>query len=140
MKFTTPCFVRVENADERKELIEWLESIGYLFNDCYNGARSVAVSPFSITKIVKVETRAETGFIDVVDTTDFGIDCGTDVELFKGLAAMNDENDRDQWFVTVFAGSSWCIHKGFNNEAITPLTCRKATAGEIISHFKKKNI
>lgn len=25
MAFTTPCFVRVEDAAERKKLIEWLE-------------------------------------------------------------------------------------------------------------------
>ena len=31
MKFTTPCFVRVENPEKRKELIEWLEGIGYKF-------------------------------------------------------------------------------------------------------------
>ena len=29
MKFTTPCFVRVEDAEKRKELIGWLFSIGY---------------------------------------------------------------------------------------------------------------
>lgn len=26
-------------------------------------------------------------------------DCGENVELFKALAAMNDENDREQWFI-----------------------------------------
>ena len=31
MTFTTPCFVRVENPEKRKELIEWLEGIGYKF-------------------------------------------------------------------------------------------------------------
>ena len=28
MKFTTPCFVRVEDAEKRKELAVWLSSIG----------------------------------------------------------------------------------------------------------------
>ena len=29
MTFTTPCFVRVENPEKRKELIEWLKALGY---------------------------------------------------------------------------------------------------------------
>lgn len=29
MTFTIPCFVRVENPEKRKELIEWLKGIGY---------------------------------------------------------------------------------------------------------------
>lgn len=28
MKFTTPCFVRIEDAKKREELIEWLAKIG----------------------------------------------------------------------------------------------------------------
>lgn len=34
MKFTTPCFVRVEDAEKRKELTEWLEGIGYYVCSC----------------------------------------------------------------------------------------------------------
>lgn len=34
MKFTTPCFVRVEDAEKRKELTEWLQGIGYYVCPC----------------------------------------------------------------------------------------------------------
>lgn len=34
MKFTTPCFVRVEDAEKRKELTEWLKGIGYYVCSC----------------------------------------------------------------------------------------------------------
>lgn len=65
------------------------------------------------------------------------IDCGTDIELFKALAAMNDENDNEQYFVTELAGSSYCVHKNRNTNLDYSLVCRKATAEEIIGHFKK---
>ena len=99
MKFTTSCFVRVENVDKRKKLVEWLEGqIGYRYCvGCYN-ARSAIDSP--LIPYVLVSTRAETGFVQCfVQRPDEGIDCGTDVELFKALAAMNDVNDHYQWFV-----------------------------------------
>lgn len=46
MKFTTSCFVRVEDVDKRKKLVEWLEGqIGYRYCvGCYN-ARSAIDSP-----------------------------------------------------------------------------------------------
>lgn len=96
MKFTTSCFVRVEDVDKRKKLVEWLEGqIGYRYCvGCYN-ARSAIDSP--LIPYVLVSTRAETGFVQCfVQRPDEGIDCGTDVELFKALAAMNDENDHYQ--------------------------------------------
>ena len=34
MEFTTPCFVRVEDAEKRKELTEWLKGIGYHVCSC----------------------------------------------------------------------------------------------------------
>lgn len=73
MAFLTPCFVRVEDAAEREKLIEWLLYIGH---------KSVIANDFEVTTI-----------------GDGHIECGTSVELFKALAAMNDENDREQWFV-----------------------------------------
>lgn len=44
MKFTTSCFVRVEDVDMRKKLVEWLEGqIGYRYCvGCYN-ARSAII-------------------------------------------------------------------------------------------------
>ena len=66
------------------------------------------------------------------------IDCGDNIELFKALVAMNDENDNEQYFVTELAGSSYCVHKNRNTNLEYSLTCRKATVEEIIEHFKKR--
>ncbi len=142
MKFTTPCFniyiqVRVEDVKKRKELIGWLFNIGYeLCEDLIgiDGDTPVVIAAFGkIDLWVRTHCKSETCF-----------DCGENIELFKALAAMNDENDREQWYV---------CKKGKNEDAfflkctITNITewyylrwyyiCRKATVEEIIGHFKK---
>ena len=144
MAFTTPCFVRVEDPEEREKLIEWLEGTGYIFNDCFIGARDCAVSKYlkqfyaiagdpHISRMCKaLDSKPEYGNY---------IDAGTSVDLFRALAAMNDENDREQWFV---------VDDGFEEEMVCSksevdydyiLSCydhRKATAEEIVEYFKKK--
>lgn len=124
MTFTTPCFVRVEDAAERQILIEWLLSIGH--------------------------KRAFVNINQEVLTCGCGaIDCGTNVEMFKALAAMNDTTDREQWFVAKKNISDYydiddiVYQKGdmFFNESGEPLLdkhFRKATAEEIVEYFTKK--
>lgn len=138
MAFTTPCFVRVEDREERKKLIELLKRIGWRFRGIASPEKKYVVADAhhqTVTTWVLDEWGAERfeniGYIF----------CGTNVELFKALAAMNDENDREQWFV---------VDDGFEEEMVCSksevdydyiLSCydhRKATAEEIISYFKNK--
>lgn len=133
MTFTTPCFVRVEDLAERKKLIEWLEEIGYTH------------LPF-ISESDKISTDSN-GMIWLTDANTGGAyDCGTSVELFRALAAMNDENDKEQWFVvkTDSPDKNGRIYDCFlfNGEVskipIYMSHIRKATAEEIVEYFKKK--
>lgn len=133
MKFTTPCFVRVEDAKKRTDLFKWLFDRGYAGRYQINMANSIIV------------VGLEDGCVDVAhcNTSDglaaYGlIDCGENIELFKALAAMNDENDNEQYFVTELAGSSYCVHKNRNTNLDYSLVCRKATVEEIIEHFNEK--
>lgn len=133
MKFTTPCFVRVEDAKKRTDLFKWLFDRGYAGRYQINMANSIIV------------VGLEDGCVDVAhcNTSDglaaYGlIDCGENIELFKALAAMNDENDNEQYFVTELAGSSYCLHKNRNTNLDYSLVCRKATVEEIIEHFNEK--
>ena len=142
MTFTTPCFVRVENPEKRKELIEWLEWIGYkleyLRNDgviVLTSENRVYVYGEALYRVIKVDYDA--------------IDCGTDIELFKALAAMNEENDREQWY----AYTEYPTNEGkngvrkfvFNEPArfdsfvdVPSGYYRKATVEEIVEYFKNK--
>ena len=161
MIFTIPCFVRVEDTVKRKNLMEWLTTIGYtignlswaeygLFIRCYEseGGFAVAIASLSIGA---------------------GIDCGENIEMFKALAAMNSDNDWEQWFVAdcimkfdVLKGhvktesGRRIIYPGEWFKVLVPhignvrakwmslyrpkFLFHKATKDEIIEHFKKSEL
>lgn len=136
MKFTTPCFVRVEDAEKRKELAVWLSSIGRYVSP------TVTSSDYHKDWVIVTEPYDPDldGYVGIWAKTPKSpafIDCGENIELFKALAAMNDENYNEQYFVTELAGSSYCVHKNRNTNLAYSLTCRKATVAEIIEYFKK---
>lgn len=141
-KFTTPCFVRVEDAEKRKELIEWLAQIGYRLK-----------GPILNDNLDCIVTGADAALSTNMERFDFWItsvpyvsriDCGTNVELFKALAAMNAENNRKQWFVAkcdINDHGAILWHErdlGLYDEVVEALRdlFRKATAKELINHFK----
>lgn len=132
MAFTAPCFVRVEDAAERKKLIEWLEGIGYnsFSKYMYCSNRDTIFTTFTGLPV-----------ITYTPIDDSWIDCGANVDLFRALAAMNDENDREQWFVVDdgFEEEMVCSKSDIDYDYI--LSCydhRKATAEEIVEYFKKR--
>lgn len=134
MTFTTPCFVRVEDAAKREKLIEWC-------NNVIGRSGDIDYTDGDVILCIRATTYCciyqEAEFVAPASA----IDCGTNVELFKALAAMNDENDREQWFV---------VDDGFEEEMICAksdvdydyiLSCydhRKATAEEIVEYFTKR--
>ena len=90
------------------------------------------------------------GIVDIIDNgvaEQILLDGGEmNVELFKALAAMNDENDREQWFIAEEA-KAW-VNQGLYApigsfekcllEHRVGIPARKATVEEIIEHFKKR--
>jgi hypothetical protein len=70
----------------------------------------------------------------MIDNT---IDCGENVELFKALAAMNDGNDHYQWFVGTLNPELLELNNSMDDNGLfVESFFRKATAEEIIEHFK----
>ena len=147
--FTTPCFVKIEDAQERADLIKWLEGIGYTFNVCHKNAYEVAISPHSTTKVIKVERRAESSFIDALESTDTGIDCGTNIDLFKAIAALRDDSDTMQFFrITDLSTGNIvdkCVRltygkrvskKRFNLNRCHDYLIKKLSPQELIEYFK----
>lgn len=63
-------------------------------------------------------------------------------DCFKALAAMNDENDLEQWFVVEHTGSADELVLVNSEDALAYIQSgdgwRKATAEEIVEHFKEK--
>lgn len=136
MTFTTPCFVRVENPEKRNNLREWAKNIGYNFVDVA-GIESDYSDPQPYIEVFPHSFRSTTpqGNSFYVASRK-AIDCGENIELFKALAAMNDENDLEQWFVSN-EGSEWAICKKTLN-VYSGVLCRKATAEEIVEYFKNE--
>lgn len=136
MKFTTPCFVRVEDAEKRKELAVWLSSIGRYVSPAVTSSDDHK-DWVIVTEPYDPDLDGYVGIWAKTPKSPAFIDCGGNIELFKALAAMNDENYNEQYFVTELAGSSYCVHKNRNTNLAYSLTCRKATVAEIIEYFKK---
>lgn len=135
--FTTPCFVRVENPEKRNNLREWAKNIGYNFVDVA-GIESDYSDPQPYIEVFPHSFRSTTpqGNSFYVASRK-AIDCGENTELFKALAAMNDENARKQWFVE--EGRMFkCMSDKLNGYFYHVLTTRKATAEEIVEYFKNK--
>lgn len=144
MTFTTPCFVRVENPEKRKELIEWLNNIGRRPTSYSESDRSPWFTAYATGRFCQTngfhmhpEMAQKNGYIN----------CGKNIELFKALAAMNDENDQEQWY----AYTEYPTNEGkngvrkfvFNEPArfdsfvdVPSGYYRKATAEEIVEYFK----
>lgn len=143
MKFTTPCFVRVEDAEKRKKLIDFCKNWGY--------TAIYSIDPtyeFVVCGLVPNNVDVASSYDS--DTMRNGlvcyglIDCGDNIELFKALAAMNNENDYMQYLIDNVGNMGICTQQSpyrvvqmagisFNID-----NYRKATAQEIIEHFNKK--
>lgn len=146
MKFTTPCFVRVEDAEKRKELTEWLQGIGYYVCPCclFDGWNTLHCN-----RIERLKTSYEvhgipdydrdTGYnigwfkVDNTNEDNPSYDCGENVELFKALAAMNDENDMEQIFISERGLYIKCLRNNANIDWLGKL--HKATAEEVVEYF-----
>ena len=136
MTFTTPCFVRVENPEKRKELIEWLEGIGYKFLMRGLESNVLYVDVTSGCLLCAFESPVtQSGMV-----SKGYIDCGENTELFKALAAMNDENDREQWFTDGYHFELCPTNKAdmVAWHMMYRTKPRKATAEEIVEYFKNK--
>lgn len=128
MKFTVPCFVHVEDEEKRVELFAWLEQLGYAICEWHRDYIRIIrcwTTPTGVGRAVGYSWKQ-------VRKTD--IDCGADIELFKALAAINGENDREQWFTD---GTRWylCQSKKVHPD-YTALGYHKATAEEILEKHK----
>ena len=150
MGFTTSCFIRKNTPEIRKKL----ERLGHTICKCceFEGAdwlHVCAIKDICHTvhgvgytdeeiEIYGLVTQEEV-FNSFLKTTN-AIDCGTNEELFLALAALRDDTDKNQWFVTEKDEWVKCEREHFYQEHLTKTwrTWYKATVEEIIEYFKDK--
>lgn len=129
--FTTPCFIK-KNTPELREKLEELGYISHIFNN--NDANNIYADKLGTYISVDIENHP------------YYIDCGTNEELFLALAALRDDNDYMQYFISNESKQFYkCTSNkfDFHQEGIANwLSCssteyfRKATVKELKEYFK----
>lgn len=145
MGFTTPAFIRKNTLELRKKL----ERLGYyLHPECIDDDRG---NYLFVNR--EYYLNRPLGYSEELSRS---IDCGTNEDLFLALAALRDDTDKEQFFVTeVRCGSindpytiiekgallkcymdKWKIPK--NKFDSMGIPSHKATVEELIEYFKGK--
>ena len=126
MGFTTPCFIRKSTPELRKKL----EELGYrLFGAELNEDLCIFTEPEY--SLYSVEFFSNIPHPDETDS----VDCGTNEELLLAIAALRDDTDKFQWFIS--PEGIWAYNKNNDSISVSP-KWRKATVYELIEHFKTK--
>ena len=143
MAFIQPCFIRKNTPELRKKL----EELGY-----FPSSKIWYDENFAICTIYRVNAgeyftfKIDDDFERIIAPSYPYIDCGTNEELFISLASMTDNEYGlcDYYIVTNEYKPQY--EKGFIHRAlpissvIHPSCYRKATAEELIEHFKKSKL
>lgn len=126
MGFTTPCFIRKSPY----KLMNRLNELGYRLFGCeLNEDLCIFTEPEY--RLYSVEFFSNIPHPDETDS----IDCGTNEDLFLALAALRDDTDKFQWFIS--PEGIWAYNKNNDSISVSP-KWRKATVDELIEHFKTK--
>lgn len=147
MGFTKPCFIRKNNSELRNKLKE----LGYHCNP-YLGWNNLYTSIFGVRSVYSMRDD-----INVLSKEIDIIDCGTNEELFLAIAALRDDSNYMQWFITDFPlsvsyddsigndhyftepkGSMFFWDENWNHATIISGSYHKATVEELINYFDNK--
>lgn len=138
--FTTPCFIRKNTSELRKQL----EELGYL-----PPSKVWYDEDFAICTIYRDNTsgyfnaKIDDDFERIIAPSYSYIDCGTNEDLFIAIASMtDDEYGLSDYYIVItdhdpryIKGS---IHRALPLSSVIHPSCyRKATVEELIEHFKK---
>lgn len=150
MGFTTPCFIRKNTPELRREL----EELGY-FNDSPEWTNNCSI----IWAYQYPMKGFDTPNYVIADSFDIPfdkhsalcgkfVDCGTNEELFLAIAALKDDTDNNQLFTN--GKGDWGIYRDGSDGGLSGMDFygmpndfnlsyyHKATVNELIEHFKTK--
>lgn len=132
MGFTTPCFIRKNTQELRKKLIE----LGYKSSRVIDDNEELCLAT-GLNKYTHITNEMFDSTIPNETWNCAGrIDCGTNEELFLALAALRDDTDKFQWFIS--PEGIWVYNKDNDSILEVSLKWRKTTVDELIEHFKIK--
>lgn len=132
MGFSTPAFIRKNTPELRKKL----EKLGYNHpTDVIEDERfCIATSPVNCNYHIIIK-----GAFDATNpyrtwNCAGRIDCGTNEELFLAIAALRDDTDKLQWFIS--PEGVW-VHNKDCDSILEVFKLHKATVNELIEYFKE---
>ena len=140
MAFIQPCFIRKNTPELRNKLKEFgykpFGSVKYEWDTGFGLSTDNRLGEFEsfdnngLENIIKCESP----------DNEVSIDCGNNEELFLALAALRDDIDKNQWFVTNKNEFIKCEREYFYQEHLTRVfrDWHKATVEEIIEYFKNR--
>lgn len=141
MGFTTPCFIRKNTLELRKKL----EELGYNHPiDVIEDERfCIATSPVHCNYYIIIKGAFDDTNPHYTWNCAGRIDCGTNEELFLGIAALRDDTDKNQWFTD---GDKWIqcpeikfsTYWAYNDIEVDANTIHKATVKELQELFSPK--
>lgn len=140
--FTQPCFIRKNTPELRKKL----EELGYKYST-FDDLKLDGITTFPAKSEYSVWANYH---FDGKHTLKSYIDCGDNERLFLALAALRDDSNENQWFISnvdIFTecyNNEWKLYEDWCNiftiedlnSKIPPI--RKASTKEIIEYFKDK--
>lgn len=137
--FTQNCCIKKNT----KELRDKLKALGYKLNHGKTWGKYLACFKIKDTEECRFVATPE---YDLKNMPDFknAVDCGANEELFLAIAALRDDSDYMQWFVSD-ATAYWLQHRPcFDDDpnkdnaysVIRKDKWHKATIEELIEHFK----
>ena len=95
--FTTPCFIRKNTPELRKKL----EELGYLPpSKVWYDVNFAICTVYRDNRGDYFIFKIDEDFERIIAPSYPYIDCGTNEDLFLALAALKDDNDYMQWFVS----------------------------------------
>lgn len=128
MGFTTPCFIRKSTKELTEKVYKLGGRDGRSFWHCgYLTLLLAEKQQFTCLddEHGNAEMLIEKGFID----------CGTNENLFLAIAALRDDTDENQWFIS--PEGVWVYNKDYDSILEVSLKWHKASVNELIEHFKE---
>lgn len=137
-KFSTPCFVKCEDEETIRDLMEFCSQLGYRVS---NVKSYIKMCKYVFVDGEKVSSSNNSNYLK---NRIKAIDCGSNIELFKDLASMQSDIYEGQWFY-------WDNEEDEGEKMIKYIDdehwqnwwwyeVRRATAGDIIDYHKRKTM
>ena len=139
--FTQSCYIKKNT----KELREKLKSLGYRLNNGKAWGKYLACFKTNDTNEDMFVASPDYDLKNMPNFTN-SIDCGTNEDLFLAIAALQDDTDENQWFVSN-DNAEWYRHYSYFDgdpnkdnaySVIRKDKWHKATVQELVEHFNSK--